>query len=93
MTPTVRDKEAPAEFEANGRVVPVVVHENVLVNRYQVIVTQRPAGRWGWEVYRDSKPLPVPLRDGDYKSQRTAAAAGRVSIREFLEALEREENS
>jgi hypothetical protein len=92
MMPTVRDKEAPADFEANGRVVPTG-HEDVRVNRYQVVVTQRPAGRWGWEVYRDSKPLPVPLRDGNYKSQRTAAAAGRVSIREFLEALEREENS
>jgi hypothetical protein len=89
MTPAVKDKEAPTDFEANGRIVPGV-SEDVPVDKYHVVVTGHLAS-WQWEVYRNGEPLPVPLRDGNYKSQRTAAAAGRVSIREFLEALEREE--
>jgi hypothetical protein len=73
---------------ANGRIVPGV-SEDAPVDKYHVVVTQRHFASWGWEIYRNGEPLPIPLRDGNYKSQRTAAAAGRVSIREFLEDLER----
>jgi hypothetical protein len=31
--------------------------------QYHVVVTLR-ASPWGWEIYRDGVPLPVPLRGG-----------------------------
>jgi hypothetical protein len=75
-------------MEADGRMVPGVSEEDTPGDKYHVVVTQQHFASWGWEIYRNGEPLPIPLRDGNYKSQRTAAAAGRVSIREFLEALE-----
>lgn len=60
--------------------------------RYRVVVTERSPCSWEWEICRDGKPLPVPLRDGFYKSKSSAGAAGRVAICEFLEALDREQN-
>jgi hypothetical protein len=60
---------------------------------YHVVVTERGPSSWEWEICRDGQPLPVPLRDGFYKSKTTAGAAGRVAIREFLEALDREQNA
>jgi hypothetical protein len=59
---------------------------------YHVAVTQSgyvPA-QWEWEIYRNSQPLSVRLREGDFRSERTARAAGAVALREFLEALARE---
>jgi 5-methylcytosine-specific restriction endonuclease McrA len=39
------------------------------VHGYHVVVARR-ASLWGWEIYRDGVPLPVPLRGGYYKSKR-----------------------
>jgi transcriptional regulator with XRE-family HTH domain len=61
-------------------------------NEYHVVVTQRGLS-WEWEIYRDDMPLPVPLRDGFYRSKSAAGAAGRIAIREFLEALDREQKA
>jgi hypothetical protein len=61
---------------------------------YHVAVTQSgyaPA-RWEWEICRNAQPLPVRLREGDFRSERTARAAGNLALREFLEALDREQN-
>jgi transcriptional regulator with XRE-family HTH domain len=61
-------------------------------NEYHVVVTQRGLS-WEWEIYRGGIPLPVPLWAGFYSSQSAAEAAGRISIRELLEALDRERAS
>ena len=61
------------------------------VHEYHVAVARR-ASLWGWEIYRYGVPLPVPLRGRYYKSKRATEAAGNVALREFLEALAREQN-
>jgi hypothetical protein len=61
---------------------------------YHVAITQSgyvPAW-WEWEIYRNGRPLPIRLREQDFRSERTAKAAGAVALREFLEALSREQN-
>jgi hypothetical protein len=63
------------------------------VDMYHVVVTLRGLSSWEWEIYRDGEPLPVRLRDGPYKSKSAAGAAGRVAIREFLDALDRDQNA
>jgi hypothetical protein len=60
------------------------------VDKYHVVVTQRLRASWDWELYRNDEPLPARVRAGPYKSARTAEIAGKVALREFLEALERE---
>jgi hypothetical protein len=50
-----------------------------------------PLKPWAWEIYRDGKPLPIPLRREGFKSEHTAKLAGAVALREFLSALAREE--
>jgi transcriptional regulator with XRE-family HTH domain len=37
-------------------------------NEYHVVVTLRGLS-WEWEIYRDGISLPVPLRDGFYRSK------------------------
>ena len=57
---------------------------------YHVAITRSgyvPA-RWEWEIYRNGQPL----REQDFGTERTAKAAGAVALREFLEALSREQN-
>ena len=61
------------------------------MDRYNVVVTQRGPLFW-FELYRNFAPLPARVRDGPYKSARTANAAGKVALREFLEAFDRERN-
>jgi hypothetical protein len=46
---------------------------------------------WGWEIYRNGKPLPARLLDSGFKSERTAKLASNVALREFLSGLAREE--
>jgi hypothetical protein len=61
---------------------------------YHVAVAQSsyvPA-RWEWEIYRNDQPLPIRLHEQDFRSERTAKAFGAVALREFLEALSREQN-
>jgi hypothetical protein len=50
-----------------------------------------PLKPWVWEIYRDGKPLPIPLRHEGFKSEHTAKLAGAVALREFLSALAREQ--
>jgi hypothetical protein len=63
------------------------------MDKYHVVVTQRHVALWEWELYRNDEPLPARVRDGPYKSARTAEAAGRAALREFLEALNREKKT
>jgi hypothetical protein len=60
---------------------------------YHVVVTRHGVTSWAWEIYRNGKPLPVPVKDGNYKSSRVAELAGNVALREFLEALAREQDA
>jgi hypothetical protein len=63
------------------------------LDKYDVVVTQRSPLFWEWELYRNFAPLPARVRDGPYKSARTAEAAGRVALREFLEAFDRKRDN
>jgi hypothetical protein len=56
-------------------------------------VTQRGVQSWEWEIFRGGMPLPVPLRGGNYKAKNATEAAGQVALREFLEALDREQQN
>jgi hypothetical protein len=49
--------------------------------------------RWEWEIYRNGQSMAVRLREGGFAFERSARAAGNVVLREFLEALAREENA
>jgi hypothetical protein len=60
---------------------------------YHVVVIRRAVASWVWEIYRDGEPLPVPVKDGNYKSRRIAEVAGNVALREFLEALARDQDA
>jgi hypothetical protein len=64
-------------------------------DEYNVMVAQRSqvARRWEWEIFRNGRPLPVPLRGGRFWSKRAAKAAGEAALRDFLEALVREQNN
>jgi hypothetical protein len=64
-------------------------------DEYSVVVVQRghSLARWEWEIYRNSEPLPARLRHGLFWSERSARAAGKVALREFLEALTREQSA
>jgi hypothetical protein len=62
------------------------------VDKYHVVVTRRHVASWEWEIYRNGEPLPVRMRDGPYKSVRTAESVGSVALREFLQALYREKS-
>jgi hypothetical protein len=69
---------------------PMSAHEH-----YTIVLGQCrdrvPLKPWAWEIYRDGKPLPIPLRRDGFKSEHTAKLAGTVALREFLSALAREE--
>jgi hypothetical protein len=66
---------------------------SIRTGQYQAVValTASFPRQWGWEICRDGKPLPVRLREAGFKSERTATAAARVALREFLIGLRREE--
>jgi hypothetical protein len=86
--PAGKVENATADFEEGTEMTPGGPR-GVPVDKYHVVVTQRHVALWDWEIYRNNEPLPVRLWDGPYKSERTAQAAGRVALREFLEALDR----
>ena len=64
-------------------------------DEYTVVVVQkgRFPSRWEWEIYRNGQPLPVRLRDGNFRQKSTAEAAGKVALRIFLQALDREQDN
>jgi Recombinase len=59
---------------------------------YHLVVVRHGPSLWGWEVYRKGEPLPIRLRNGNYQSNSTARAAGRVALIEFLRALEQDQD-
>jgi hypothetical protein len=48
---------------------------------------------WAWEIKRRSQPLGVRLRDNGFQSQASAEFAGNRALKEFLEALVKEEKT
>jgi hypothetical protein len=62
---------------------------------YEVVVSRSASvpPQWEWEICRERKPLPVRLRETGFKSERTAHAAGKVALRDFLSALEEDAGS
>jgi hypothetical protein len=64
-------------------------------DEYSVVVVQRGRFpfRWEWEIYRNGQSLPVRFRDGNFRQESTAEAAGKEALRKFLQALAREQNN
>jgi hypothetical protein len=60
---------------------------------YRVVTTELAPNAWGWEILRNDRPLDARLREGSFKSQKTAMAAGTMALNEFLTALKREQAS
>jgi len=60
----------------------------LLRDEFHVVVTDCGDGTWEWEICRRGEPLAVRMRDGPFKSEEVALAAGQVALREFLELLE-----
>jgi hypothetical protein len=58
--------------------------------RYDVVVFMFDHYSWGWEVRRGGKPLPVPLRSMDCRSEAGARKAGTAALRRFLAGLNKE---
>jgi hypothetical protein len=59
----------------------------------EVVIQSGPLRpRWEWEIYRDGQPLPIRLREADFKTPAAALAAGNIALREFLKALAREQD-
>jgi hypothetical protein len=63
-------------------------------DEYSVVVVQRgqSRARWEWEIYRNGRQLPLRLREGNFGSETTAMELGKVALREFLDALVREQD-
>jgi hypothetical protein len=51
---------------------------------YRVIVREVAPSQWEWEIVRDDRPLDIRLREGLFKSEPAAMAAGTAALREFL---------
>jgi len=47
---------------------------------------------WGWEIYRNERPLPARLLSNGFKSEYTATLSGNAALREFLSTLAHEES-
>ena len=59
-----------------------------------IVVTECGNGIWEWEICRKGEPLlPARMRDGPFRSEEDALAAGKTALREFLELLESEQES
>jgi hypothetical protein len=63
------------------------------VDKYHVVVTRGHVASWEWEIYRNGEPPPARVRDGPYKSVRTAEAVGSVALREFWQAFHCEQKA
>ena len=64
-----------------------------LRDELHIVVTEYGNGIWEWEICRQGEPLPARMRDGPFKSQEVALAAGKIALCEFLELLESEQES
>jgi hypothetical protein len=47
--------------------------------------------RWGWEIRRRSSPMGIRVTGDGYQSASAALFAGNTALKEFLEALARDE--
>jgi hypothetical protein len=65
----------------------------LLHDELHIVVTDCGDGTWEWEICRQSEPLSARMRDGPFKSQEVALAAGKIALREFLELLEFQQES
>jgi hypothetical protein len=63
-------------------------HYTIVIGKCRDCAPLKP---WAWEIHRDGRPLPIPLRREGFKSEHTAKLAAAVALREFLSALAREE--
>jgi hypothetical protein len=59
----------------------------------KVVKSGQSDARWEWEIYRKGRQLPVRLREGNFGSKTTAMEFGKAALREFLEALAREQDT
>jgi hypothetical protein len=57
---------------------------------YRVTVREVAPSQWEWEIVRDDSPLDIRLREGLFKSEQAAMAAGTAALREFLKFLDAE---
>jgi hypothetical protein len=60
----------------------------LLRGELHVVVTDCGDGTWEWEICGHGEPLAARMRDGPFKSEEVAPAAGNVALQEFLELLE-----
>ena len=65
----------------------------LLRDELHIVVTECGNGIWEWEICCQGEPLSVRMRDGPFKSEEVALAAGKIALREFLELLESEQES
>ena len=65
----------------------------LLHDELHIVVTECGNAIWEWEICRRGEPLAARMRDGPFKSQEVALAAGKIALREFLELLESERES
>jgi hypothetical protein len=54
---------------------------------FYIIVFQREASGWCWEIRRKRKPMGVRLWQGGFRSHRAAHSAGRTALEDFLNGL------
>jgi hypothetical protein len=50
------------------------------IGSIMAVVTEYGNGIWEWEICRQGEPLPARMRDGPFKSQEIALAAGRIAL-------------
>jgi hypothetical protein len=53
---------------------------------YRVVVREVAPTQWEWEIVRDDSPLDIRLREGLFKSEAAAMAAGTAALRELLKS-------
>jgi hypothetical protein len=59
----------------------------LLRDELHIVVTECGNDIWEWEICRQGEPLPARMRDGPFKSQEVALAAGKIALREFLQSV------
>jgi hypothetical protein len=63
------------------------------MHKYDVVVFKLDPYSWGWEVRRNGRPLPIPLRAIDCRSEAGARKAAGAALRRFLMGLKREQEA
>jgi hypothetical protein len=73
----------------HARTVTTLSMPTLLRDELQIVVTEYGNGIWECR----GEPLSARMRDGPFRSEEVALAAGKVALREFLELLEFEQES